>query len=284
MNEPDSKNAKNIVRSVGKALGVLESFTAEEPELRLAEVARKADLDNATAFRMLSTLEFLGYVTRIPDSRRFQLTFKCLDLGFNSIARTELRDRIRPVLKSLVGKVNEAASIGVLEGPDVVYIERVQIGIGNLGVERHIGQRIPAFCSAIGRAIMAFLPQREQDGIFDTSDLRKYTPKTISDQKLLEKALAKIRSTGFAFCDQELIQGVRAIAAPIFDPDGFPVGALSVTSISLGVKAKDFVKLASEPVMNAASEISMGLRASGSSFIPVAQKDNTVIPSARDLG
>lgn len=271
VDEPDPKNAKNMVRSVGKALGVLASFTAAEPELRLAEVARKAGLDNATAFRMLNTLEYLGYVRRIPDTRRFQLTFKCLDLGFNAIAHMELRDRVRPVLKSLVGKVNEAASIGVIEGPDVVYIERVQIGFAKLGVERHIGQRIPAFCSAIGRAIMAFLPQPEQDGIFDTSDLKKYTPKTVTDREALKKALAKIRSAGFAYCDQELIQGVRAIAAPIFDPDNFPIGALSVTSISLGVQAKEFVKLATEPVMSAASEISKSLRASGTSFIPVAQ-------------
>jgi len=139
-----SDNPKNVVQSLAKGFRVLQAFTAGESELALAEVARRAQMDNATAFRLLNTLVMLGYVERAPGARTFRLTLKVLDLGFNAIGRMELRDRVRPVLRSLVGEVNEAASVAVLDGADVVYVERVQAGLVRLGVDVRVGSRIPA--------------------------------------------------------------------------------------------------------------------------------------------
>src|SRR5579871_2928412 len=101
---------KNTVLSLAKGFRILEVFTAQEPELTMAEVARRAGVDNATAFRFLNTLVDIGYVERVPDSRKFRLALKVLDLGFNAIARSDLRTRARPILRSLVGEINEAAS------------------------------------------------------------------------------------------------------------------------------------------------------------------------------
>src|SRR5438552_12307273 len=114
---------KNVVNSLAKGFRVLEAFTSEEPELVLAEVARRANLDNATTFRLLNTLVMLGYVQKVEDSRKFRLTLKCLDLGFHAIARSDLRTQARPILRSLVGEENEAASIDVLEGVEFVFNE-----------------------------------------------------------------------------------------------------------------------------------------------------------------
>lgn len=99
-------NPKNLVQSLAKGMRVLEAFTDREPELGLAEVARRAGLDNATAFRMLNTLVTLGYVRRQGNGRLFRLSLKVLDLGFNAIAHSDLRDIARPVLRTLVGAVN----------------------------------------------------------------------------------------------------------------------------------------------------------------------------------
>ena len=177
MDQPD----KNIVNSLAKGFRVLEAFTSEEPELVLAEVARRANLDNATTFRMLNTLVMLGYLQKVEDSRKFRLTLKCLDLGFNAIARSDLRTQARPILRSLVGEVNEAASIGVLEGTEVVYIERMQAGMTRLGVDVRVGSRAPVHSTAIGHAIVGFLPRAEQERILRAAPRKKMTERTVTD-------------------------------------------------------------------------------------------------------
>ena len=159
---PDADDdQRNLVNSLAKGLRVLEAFTAERSELTLSEVGALAKLDPGTAFRMLNTLVMAGYVSRIPDSKRFRLTLKCADLGLHAIGRADLREIARPILRSLVGEVNEAASLGVLDGADILYIERVRAGLTRMGVDIRIGTTIPAFWSTIGEAMLAFLPPRE---------------------------------------------------------------------------------------------------------------------------
>ncbi len=144
--------------SLAKGFRVLEVFTTREPELNLSEVAERADLDTGTAFRILRTLVMLGYVEQPEGGKRYRLALKVIDLGFNAIARMDLHSLARPLLRSLVGPTCEAASIAVLDGPDVVYIDRVQAGFSPLGITRGIGSRVPAYCSAVGHAILAYLP------------------------------------------------------------------------------------------------------------------------------
>jgi len=115
-------DAKNTVQSLAKGFRILEAFSAQEPELTMSALARKAGVDNATAFRFLNTLVEIGYVQRVPDTRLFRLSTKVLDLGFNAIARSDLRTQARPILRTLVGETNEAASVGVLDGSDVPRI------------------------------------------------------------------------------------------------------------------------------------------------------------------
>src|SRR5438034_722171 len=217
---------KNVVNSLAKGFRVLEAFTSEEPELLLAEIARRANLDNATTFRLLNTLVMLGYVHKVEDSRKFRLTLKCLDLGFNAIARSDLRTQARPVLRSLVGEVNEAASIGVLEGVEVVYIERMQAGMTRLGVDVRIGSRVPVHSTAIGHAIVGFLPRAEQERILAAAPRKKMTDRTVTDVKTLLKRLKQVRERGYAVADQENVTGLCVLAGPILERDGFPGAGL----------------------------------------------------------
>src|SRR6476619_1014856 len=152
-NEPRSRpgdlNPKNTVQSLAKGFRVLQAFTAEEPELKLSEVARRAGLDNGTAFRLLETLVMLGYLERQAETKQYRLTLKPLELGFNAIARMDLRTVAQPELRGLVNTVHEAASLGILDRDEVVYIERCQERLADLGVDVRVGSRVPAYCSSI---------------------------------------------------------------------------------------------------------------------------------------
>ncbi|MFP5248986.1 MAG: IclR family transcriptional regulator [Acidobacteriota bacterium] len=249
--------------SLAKGFRVLEAFTADVPELALAQVARRAGLSNAVAFRLLNTLVMLGYVERVADARTFRLTLKCLDLGFHAIARADLRSAARPVLRRLVGEVNEAASIGVLEGADVLYVERIQAGLTRLGVEVRIGTRVPAYCTAIGHAILAFLPPAEQVRVLEARERVKLTEHTVTDLNTLLARLQAVRARGYELSEQETVAGLRVLSAPVLDSDGVPVAGLSVAAPALRMSREAFEREAAAPVLQAAAALSRALQASG---------------------
>ena len=259
----DKANDKNVVHSLAKGFRVLQAFTSEEPELVLAEVARRAELDNATAFRLLNTLVLLGYVDKVPGTRAFRLTLKCLDLGFNALARSDLRTLARPILRSLVGEVNEAASIGVLEGAEVVYIERMQAGMTRLGIDVRIGSRVPVHSTAIGQAILGFLPHEVQVQVLESAPRRKLTEKTVTDLNRLLQRLKRVRSRGYAVADQENVPGLLVLAAPVLDLDGFPVAGLSVAAPAFRMSLDAFEAAGAAPLQRAAQELSRALQATG---------------------
>ena len=254
---------KNVVQSLAKGFRVLQAFQSEEPELILADVARRAGLDNATTFRLLNTLVLLGYVKRVPGSRRFQLTFQCLDLGFNAIARSDLRSLARPILRTLVGAVNEAASVGVLDGAEVVYIERVQAGLARLGVDVRIGSRAPVYSTAIGQAILAFHSRKAQTEILEAAPRVRRTDKTVTDLNALLRRLEAVRRRGYAVSDQENVTGLCVLAAPVTDADAFPLAAISVAAPTMRISAIEFAAVGAGPLLEAAKLLSQALQATG---------------------
>ena len=254
---------KNTVQSLAKGFKVLQAFTAQEPELTMAEVARKAGLDNATAFRFLNTLVGLGYVDKVDNSRLFRLSLNVLDLGFHAIARSDLRTLARPVLRGLVGEVNEAASIGVLDGSSVVYVERVQAGLTQLGVDVRIGSRVAAYSSAVGQAILAWLPQDQQVKVLRSQPLVKLTDTTLTDIDALLERLAQIRATGYAVSNQETVAGLYVMAAPVLDIDGLPVASLSVAAPAHRSTLRQFEENTIAGVVAAAGQLSKSLQATG---------------------
>jgi IclR family pca regulon transcriptional regulator len=263
----DETNAKNLVQSLAKGLRVLEAFTAEEPELLLSEVARRTKFDNATAFRFLNTLVMLGYVAKLPNSRKFRLTLKPLELGFNAIARMDLRDIARPLLRSLVGTVNEAASLGVLDGTDVVYVERVQAGLIRLGANVRVGTRIPAYASAIGHAIMSAMPRAQVRELLQTSNrvkLRADMPISIGH---LERKVEQVRKHGYAFSDGDIVSGLRILAVPALDGSGQVLASLSVAAPSMRMPMERFVTLALAPLQQAAKDFSRAQDAAGQTLM-----------------
>jgi IclR family pca regulon transcriptional regulator len=258
----EDKSQRSTVQSLAKGFRVLEAFTAEKDELTLSQIAAKADLDPGTTYRMLNTLVDLGYVSRIPESKRFSLTLKILNLGFHAIAHTDLRSLVRPVLKGLVSEISEAASFAVLQGADVLYLERVRAGITRLGVDIRIGTTVPACQTAIGQSILAFLPEHEVERIEALSLSASFKSKALS--RPLSEVLERIRTDGYIITDSLFAEGLRILAVPVLDIDGYPVGAISIAAPAVRCTTEELERRALSVTLTAAKNIGRALLASGS--------------------
>jgi IclR family pca regulon transcriptional regulator len=260
--DPD-EDGRSVVNSLAKGLRVLEAFSAERPELTLSEVAAVAGLDPGTAFRMLNTLVMLGYVVRIPDTKRFRLTLKVTDLGFHAIARADLREIARPILRSLVGEVNEAASLGVLDGADILYIERVRAGLTRIGVDIRIGTTIPAFWSTIGEAMLAFLPADELSRVLSLKSRPGVFPHKPMNKDEIMRSLRSTRQSGYALRDSYFGSGLRVLAMPVLDVDNYPLAAVSVAVPQIQMSVKEFRSRALGAVERATKDLARAVQASG---------------------
>lgn len=247
---------RNTVQSVAKALGVLCAFTAAQPELTMTEVANAVGIDRGTAFRMVHTLVNLGYLAPVPATRRFHLTLKCLEMGFTALAAGGLPALCRPLLREMVPALADAASLGMLSGPDVVYLERVNLELGRQLPDRPAGSRTGAYAAALGHAILAWTPAAEVQDILQSRALVALSPRTLTDIPRLTARLEEVRAQGFAVADGENAYGVRSVAAPIFWPDGTVRAAVSLTARSELMALDDFVARAVPPLLVATRRLS----------------------------
>ena len=223
------KNPKNHVASVGKAFAVLHSFTSEAFELTLSEIAARAGLDRGTAFRLIQTLIDLGYLQAVPQSRRFRLGVACLDLGYTVLSGGTLRALAEPLLRELAPSAGDAASLGALDGGDVIYLARVSTGLDRHKIDRRPGTRIPAYSAALGHVMLAYLPRDEQIRCLEARPRIKLSERTLTDLDALLDRLDLVRREGHAVSDGENAYGLRTLAAPIFGAQGSVIAGLSVT-------------------------------------------------------
>jgi len=227
--ENPKNNPKNYVASVGKAFAVLKSFTSEAFELTLSEVAARADLDRGTAFRLIQTLIELGYLQAVPQSRRFRLGVACLDLGYTVLSHGSLRTIVEPLLRDLVPEAGDAASLGILDGGDVIYLARVSAGLDRYKMDRRPGTRIPAYSAALGHAMLAHLQREEQIQRLESRPRVKLSERTLTDLDALLTRLDQVKKKGHALSDGENAYGLRTLATPILDAQGSVIAGLSVT-------------------------------------------------------
>lgn len=251
-----TQNEKNRVRSAAKVLAVLSVFQADEPELSLPEIAVRAELDRGTTFRLVHTLVSLGYLRATSDNKRFRLTLKCLRIGYHALMGADLRGHASPILRDLVPEIADAASYGVLDHDDVVYIVRVESGLSLSGLDRRPGSRTKAYAAALGHAILAFLPRQEQIDRLNASHRTKFSEKTLVDLEDLLKRMEQVRAQGYAVSDGENAFGLRTVAAPVLDADGVPVGGVSLTIRSERMGIGDFVERATPAILKAGAELS----------------------------
>ncbi|HEV8314460.1 MAG TPA: IclR family transcriptional regulator [Burkholderiaceae bacterium] len=214
------------VQSFARGLSVIRSFSAEAPSQTLSEVAQRTGLTRAGARRILLTLEGLGYVEM--QGRQFRLTPKILDLGFAYLSSLPLWNLAEPVMEALVADVKESCSAAVLEGSDIVYVLRVpthKIMSINLG----LGSRLPAYCTSMGRVLLADLPADEVRERLNATERRALTARTVTDLSALQEIVAQVRQRGWCLVNQELEEGLVSLAAPIRDRSGRVIAAMNIS-------------------------------------------------------
>lgn len=214
----------DMMGGFAKGLSVLEAFGRGRERLTIAEVARLTGLDRATSRRCLITLSRLGYACH--DGRAYSLTVRVLALGHAYLASTPLPDQIRPFLDRLAASLDESCSCSVLDGTEIVYIARaaqrrvMSIGLG-------VGSHLPAYCSSMGRVLLAALPEAAVLDNLARTDLRGLTPRTLVDRNALLAEIGRVRAQGYAIIDEELEMGLRSIAVPILNTAGRVVAAIN---------------------------------------------------------
>lgn len=259
-------NPKNTVQSAAKVFAVLRAFDASLPELTLAEIAARAGTDRGTAFRLIHTLEALGYLRGVPGTRRFRLSLQCLELGFAALSAHGLPDHAAALLRELVPELGDAASFGTAENGDVIYLARVQAGLERHGVARPPGTRVGAYATALGHAILAFLPPEEQEAQLAQRERVKLSERTLTDLGALLARLREVREQGFAVSDGENAYGLRTVAVPVFDAEGRPYAGLSLTGDASRWPLDSFVAQGLPRLQAAAGELGQALRLSRSAI------------------
>lgn len=225
--EPDAPApGDGYVQSFARGLGVIRSFSAEASAQTLSEVASRSGLTRAGARRILLTLQALGYVQ--SDGKLFRLTPRILELGFAYLTSLPIWNLAEPVMERLSGTIGESCSAAVLDGSDIVYVLRVHTH-KIVSINLNVGTRLPAYCTSMGRVLLAGLDDAEVKQRLKASDRRANTRHTVTDVAELLARVQQVRRQGWALVNQELEEGLISIAAPVHNRAGAVIAALNVS-------------------------------------------------------
>ena len=248
----------DFVSAVGRAMSVLECFTSDEAvrqrgRLTLTDAAKLTDLSRGTARRLLLTLAEIHYVD--TDGKYFWLTPKLINLSRGFLMPLGVGEGSAAILKDLTKTLDESASVGILDGEDIVYIERVEVR--RIYSSRIVnGTRLPAACSSIGRVLLASLSDNDLHNWLRSYPLKAMTPKTITDLDQFWQEIRAIQDQGYAIIDEELEIGIRSISVPIRSPNGRTMAALNASTISARHTVDDLRKDFLPELLDAAQKLS----------------------------
>ena len=223
--------AESNVKSLARALTVLECFTTAEPELGVTDIAKKLGMQKSTIYNILSTFQDMGYVIQNPDNSKYSLSYKILHLSFVVSSRISLRDRFAPILKEIANLTGEVCYLGMLNDLEVLYLDAAYPSSQASG-RNILGERAPLYCTGLGKAMLANLPDADVDRVL-SRPMTPFTRCTITDPVVLRAELEEIRSNGYAVDNMEHEFGIRCVAVPIFDSAGKVIGAVSASGPSL---------------------------------------------------
>ncbi|PZA07662.1 MULTISPECIES: IclR family transcriptional regulator [unclassified Meiothermus] len=250
--EAHNEQESFFVEALARGLSVIRCFDEGHERLTISEVARLTGLSRATARRSLLTLHTLGYVA--TDGKLFWLTPKILSLGHAYLSSTPLPRLLQPVLEEVSAQLHESCSASILDGGEIVYIARaatrrvISVGLG-------VGSRLPAYCTSMGRVLLAALEPAELEAYLQRTPLRPLTPHTLTDPELLREELARVRGQGYALVDQELELGLRSLAVPVKNARGRVLAAMNVGVQAGRVSREELLKRTLPVLLQAAASL-----------------------------
>jgi len=239
----ESEDKYFFIRSFAKGMNVLELLSDNE-FLTVAQVARLMNINRASSHRFLSTLKELGYADK-DDNSRYYLTSKVIELGMKVLDRFEIRKIARPFLQELSNKFNETINLGYFNGEEVLTIDKID-STERLRMDAGIGGGEPAYCTSLGKAILAFLPDWQLEKYIQSTVLTPFTPNTVVSKDKLMAELELVRENGYAIDDEELSIGLRCVGAPLIDHSGQARYAISLSGPSIRMGSKKIEEMRRE--------------------------------------
>lgn len=248
----------NFMTSLARGLAVISGFTQQKRSLTISQLSHRTGIPRAAVRRCLYTLSRLGYVGA-EDGRSFSLRPKILGLCHAYLSSTTLASSAQPLLDRVSDVLHESSSIALLEGDEILYVARSSTTRRIMSVDLGIGTRLPAYCTSMGRILLAHLPPAELDGYFGRVKLVAYTNRTVIAIEKLRKELDAIGRTGFAIVDQELELGLRSIAVPVRDMSGKVVAAMNIGTQASRISLAELERRSLPELQLAARELGTNL-------------------------
>ncbi len=217
-----------IIQSVTNALDLLEEFRGEDTELGVTELSKRLGLHKNNVFRLLATLESRGYIEQNKVTGNYRLGLRVLELGQVFIKHMGLLKMARPILEEIVERCQETAYLGLIRDDRLVYVDVVE-ATQPVRVISRVGVGLPVYCSAVGKAQIAFESEDEVDRILGEQVLKRYTDKTVSNWEELGRQLEEIRARGYAIDDEEFDDGIRCVGVPVRDYTRRVVAGISIS-------------------------------------------------------
>jgi IclR family transcriptional regulator, pca regulon regulatory protein len=217
----------SYVGALARGISVIRAFDANRASMTLAEAAKATALPRATVRRSLLTLQALGYVA--SDGKQFRLTPRILSLGYAYLASTPMARVLQPALETVSERTRESCSASTLDGPEIVYVARAATKrIMSVGLA--VGSRLPAYCTSMGRVLLAAEDPDRARAILASSDRKALSPHTVTDLDALMGILEVVRRQGYSLVDEELEVGLRSVAVPIVNSGGRVMAAMNVSA------------------------------------------------------
>ncbi|WP_188578632.1 IclR family transcriptional regulator [Azorhizobium oxalatiphilum] len=224
----DKRRSSLFVGSTEKAFQVLHAFDGPHRFMTLADIARASGLDRSAAQRLVHTLETLGYIKRVPDTRNYALTSKVLQFSYSYLRANELVDKALPYLLDVSRRLGETANLQELDGPDIVFIARIP-GQHMAHIDIVVGSRLPTFFTASGTAMLSRMSEAEQREILAHTNLTPLTPFTETDPEALMARVRQASERGYAITVNQAVMGDISVGAAITDEQGKPVAAITIS-------------------------------------------------------
>jgi DNA-binding IclR family transcriptional regulator len=252
-----SPNHESPSVAVERALAMLEAVAQAPEGLSNAEISRNLQIPKSSASYILRTLETQGYLNRDPETAKYRVGLKILSLSRGALSGIDVREVALPIMRHLMEKTSLTCHLAILDGPDAVYIEKVEPQ-GFIRMDTWVGRRMRVHATSVGKALVAYIPEERLQRIISERGMEKRTSKTITTMPRLLKELEKVRAQGYAVDDEENNLGARCVGAPIFNQQGAIEASLGVSGTTNQVNAHTIPRIV-EALKDAARHISMQL-------------------------
>lgn len=250
-----TQHERNFLKTLARGLRVFVAFSPEQPEVSLKDISEVLGVDPSTASRFVYTLESLGFLERDAETKMYRVSPKTYTLTVSLSGPRNLRKVSLPFMEDLREKTGETVVLGIRDATEMVIIEVIETK-HHLAPRGWIGGRVPVYCSAMGKAVLANLPQSAVVHLLDSMTLQAHSPNTITNRMEFLADLEKTKSRGWSLNREEFTQGIVSVGAPIFSVDDQIAGAICVDIPTIRIENEDHLNRIAEKVVHSAHSIS----------------------------